>query len=224
MDFLGVGQSLMTGTESTDTLTHSCSHYCSHHHVHSFFHEERLSSIEEGPPHNVVQRSPMVAIIEIPKPRAERTVRDFDKTPKIQKRVLQISNPPHHVCMAFDPLEAEREREQMKESSLMHPKTKRLFNDISAAGVFPRKNCIRVRKVPPLPVANSARALRETTAEEVVPDADNFKVVEETTATRVIGAMTFAADWHAPGSARHPLQNAGDRLKSYFPASARSAS
>lgn len=226
------GPSFMTagycGTDSTDTIwQHSCS--CSHQHVHnhslhSLLENDHLGSIEEGPPSVVTQRSPLVAVIE--KSKRNSDVDDVEISPAPQKRVLQIASAPHHICLAFDPLEMERERGELADgvSALMHPKTRRLFQDISDAGKFPKKNVIRSRKVQPLQSIqhSSSNSAASTPEESSVLGFENGKLRMPSLQGEFPSyGMALDDDWHAPGSARHPLQDAGERLKAYFPASAR---
>merc|ERR1719198_1119211 len=100
----------------------------------------------------VSHRTPLVAVLEVPKTQG---LEDADKTPPIQKRILKVAPTPYHICMAFDPFENEREREHLSTqvTALLHPKTRRLVEDIGGAGKFPRKLVIRhprPGKVPPL--------------------------------------------------------------------------
>merc|ERR1711904_744214 len=101
----------------------------------------------------VTQRTPLVAIVEVPK---SLKLEDTDETPPIRKRILKVAPSPHHVCMAFDPSENERQRDFLgtqnwnRHAKLLHPKTRRLFDDIHGAGKFPKKKVMRPGKIPPL--------------------------------------------------------------------------
>lgn len=234
MEFLAGGPSLFSDDADTFDLQlsqeDSCGHCC-------------LGGIKEGHGAFVSQRTGLVALLEVPR---FLSLEDTDETPKIQKRILQVAQTPHHVCMAFDPLENEQERQHLSTqvTALLHPKTRRLIDDINGAGKFPRKKVSRLGKVPPLNLLRdfsypsgsvSARANpTEMGWEAGSPQAErqldnrelgNFPrsarlapISNSPVITAALGSM-----WHALDDEHLLLQDAGDRLKSFFPASARSA-
>jgi len=238
LELLTAGQSFMTGAESTETvLQHSSSHKsCCHQHahnhsLHSFLEHDHLHSIgDDAPPSIVTQRSPLVAVVETQKRTSEL---DDDTAPVTRKRnvTLQIAAAPHHVCLAFDPFIIEKERGELADgvSTLMHPKTRRLFQDISDAGKFPKKNVLRSRHIPPLRYSGSKRTQSAPEDVSVLGSLETGGLLQMPTLQIPIlqdefpafGGASFDDDWHALGSARHPLQDAGDRLRAFFPASAR---
>lgn len=143
MEPLTAGPSMMTDGSDPLELQHSCDSCCMHGA------SVRLRGIKEGPNATVTLRTGIVSVLEVPK---ALDLENNSQTPPIQKRILQVAAVQPHNCLAFDPLENEKEREQLSEQvhMLLHPKTRRLLEDITDAGKFPRKRVVRPRKIPPL--------------------------------------------------------------------------
>jgi len=239
LELLTAGPSLMTdageSSMSWDLHSHSHSHshlHCCHgvhSHQQSLVFDDGLHRIQEGKPleGKVTQRAPVVAVLEIPR----APVDNFEEDVRPRKRILRVQPAPDHVCLAFDPLETERERQELAHqvSRLMHPRTKRLVADIHDAGKFPRR---QICKLPPrmgsarLAMANvtptsstafSARASTRREREAMLEQGDGLAGEPGLTLPPV---PTFPSDWHLM-AAEGNLQNVGDRMRSYFPASAR---
>lgn len=146
-----------------------------------------------------------------------------------------------HICLAFDPFANELERERLgaQVTQLLHPKTQQLFEDLSSVGKFPRKQVARRAKIAPLKLqqefrhpsgSRSARTHTPGNIGEAVSAPVTAPEVMAETETSFASKFSAIAAAEAPGSMWHavdkqsaPLQDAGERLKAFFPASARSA-
>jgi hypothetical protein len=202
----------------------------------------QLQGIQEGQYAQVSKRTGIVAVLDVMTTREDG---DSDDAPPVQKRILQVAASTPHVCLAFDPLENERQRQRVAEqvSTLLRPRTRQLFDDISDAGRFPKKKVVprqQAKKLPPLNLPNefaypsgvqSARANSSMTRSEVssspgddVKEAhilvDSAWFTEESV---IMAAKAPGSKWQALENADPVLQDAGQRLKSFFPASARGA-
>lgn len=231
MEFLSAGPSFMTDAsdfnqQSQDDLCGYCS----------------LEGIQEGPSAFVTEKSPICAVLEIPKYLGlDEDDDEVEKITAVQKRILKVAPVLAHTCMAFDPLENERTRENLGNQivQLLHPKTRRLMEDLSSAGKFPKKKVLRPGKMPPLNLPNSftypsgSRSAR-TNLEGYAVEASPVPQEEPEPPRKLLWMASSGASIPvaatAPGSMwqqldeQHPsLQDAGDRLKAYFPASARRA-
>lgn len=246
-EFLNAGQSFMTDSSdlfdvqhSQDDLGHHCSHHCSNRGP-----LDRLKGISEGdtfvwlpsfgegPSAYLSQRSPMVAVIEVPK------IEDGVGSDR-PKRILQVAPTVPHVCLAFDPLRNERDRQKAAEevTTLLHPRTRRLVENIHGAGKFPKKKVVRLEKMPPLHLPTgfaypsgscSARAEAKGGALWGFSEEDDASKLQEDPGMRNSWFDFFSASndksdslWQPVDQSHAHLQDAGERMKSYFPASARS--
>lgn len=226
-ELLTAGPSMMTDSSDPFDLHDGCMH-CS---------LDRLRGISEGPSAYVSQRTPMVAVLEVPKSEEHA---ETDQTPPVRKRILQVAPTVPHVCLAFDPFANERERQRVAEevTTLLHPKTRRLFEDINGAGKFPKKKVVRLEKIAQRPMTHtfsypsgsmSARedapggalwGFSEEADEELIKSRSSW--FQEHVASAVASDEATAPRWQPVEKSHRLLQDAGERMRSLFPASARS--
>merc|ERR1712070_187001 len=181
VDLLTAGASVMTEGSDALELQHSHDSVCLGHHHHSHdtaccgHHHISLEGIKEGHSAFVSQRTPLIAVLELPRSTAGE---NSDQTPPIQKRILKVAPTVPHVCLAFDPFEIEREREHLSTqvTALLHPKTRRLVDDIQGAGKFPKKKVLRGGKLPPVRHSYPSGSM---SARDITPVPDNTSTQED---------------------------------------------
>lgn len=152
----------------------------------------------------VVHRSPVVSVVEIPRRSHE------ELSQACARRVIHVAAPPHHDCLAFDRAEQERKRRQRAAgvSQLMRPGTKKLLEGIRDAGPFP-KRCL-VKSSPSIISVGHGRG-----------DSRALAAVQPAQAAQ--GYAGRALNLQQSPSPSLPEEEELTGLKAFFPASARSA-
>mmetsp|Transcript_21620 Transcript_21620/g.57856 ORF Transcript_21620/g.57856 Transcript_21620/m.57856 type:complete len:1108 (+) Transcript_21620:46-3369(+) len=145
-DALAAGHSIMTaGTESLPlTASWSDKHLSTHLDLNAplLANQGRVKAY-------LARRSPLTAEVEIhrhflPLDLEQGSIGVDGIAPprvRVQKRILHVTRAPYHDCVAFDKAEYERERANggADVSGLMHPGTRKRFEDLEIAGKFPRR-------------------------------------------------------------------------------------
>uniref|UniRef100_A0A7S4QSN5 Uncharacterized protein n=1 Tax=Alexandrium monilatum TaxID=311494 RepID=A0A7S4QSN5_9DINO len=96
-----------------------------------------------------VERSAVAAVVEVSRVGAGASGsvggtasarRSLSARP--QRRVVQVAPPPYHDCVAFRSYDTEEERERAHREAcgLIHPVTRKRFQDLRSAGSFPRRS------------------------------------------------------------------------------------